>query len=283
VLSFLLPRVCSPLPETPPNPLAALGGWSDADWFNPSILTDGEVVGFALPKLAGGRKQSFHVIDRTVSAAPKPDATVPVRPPKRLAGKLALLLGSFGAIRAIACCRSKFLFESGAVLFFAELKLAKLKPRPVTKLRRALIEIGLRGCLVRVDAATATAMFWPDAEEEITAFVRAAGPDCDLHPEYETPRNAGLPAKTRAPKAAARDTAREQRLLQDVAALRAQIDALQRANSVTGAMEQLGLDDARLKSMLRLLHPDKHGGSEAANDAAKWLNNLRDLLKAKQA
>jgi hypothetical protein len=92
-----------------------------------------------------------------------------------------------------------------------------------------------------------------------------------------------LPAKTRAPKAAARDTAREQRLLQDVAALRAQIDALQRANSVTGAMEQLGLDDARLKSMLRLLHPDKHGGSEAANDAAKWLNNLRDLLKAKQA
>jgi hypothetical protein len=32
--------------------------------------------------------------------------------------------------------------------------------------------------------------------------------------------------------------------------------------------------------MLRLLHPDKHGGSEAANEAAKWINGLRDLLKA---
>jgi hypothetical protein len=47
-------------------------------------------------------------------------------------------------------------------------------------------------------------------------------------------------------------------------------------------MEKLGLDDGRLKSMLTLLHPDKHGGSDAANDAAKWINNLRDLLKSRQ-
>jgi hypothetical protein len=64
--------------------------------------------------------------------------------------------------------------------------------------------------------------------------------------------------------------------------LRNRIAELQRGQSVLGAMETLGLDDARLKAMLLLLHPDKHGNSEAANEAAKWVNGLRDALKAKR-
>ena len=62
--------------------------------------------------------------------------------------------------------------------------------------------------------------------------------------------------------------------------MRARIAELQRLHSVEGALETLGLTDARLKAMLLLLHPDKHGNSEAANEAAKWVNGLRDVLKA---
>ena len=45
-------------------------------------------------------------------------------------------------------------------------------------------------------------------------------------------------------------------------------------------METLGLDDARLRAMLLLLHPDKHANSPAATEAAKWVNGLRDILGA---
>jgi hypothetical protein len=30
---------------------------------------------------------------------------------------------------------------------------------------------------------------------------------------------------------------------------------------------------------LKLMNPDIHGGSEAATEAAKWINNLRSVLK----
>ena len=73
------------------------------------------------------------------------------------------------------------------------------------------------------------------------------------------------------------------KLLAEIAGLRTQVDGLRQSQSALGAMESLGLDDARLKSMLRLLHPDKHANDAAANEAAKWINNLRDLLKASKA
>ncbi len=270
----------SPPDPTIAPPLTALGGWSDAEWFNASILTDDEVVGFHLPKLPGVRKQNFHVIDRSAGGGGKAaKGQAPTVAPKRLAGKLAVILDQFGATRAVACCRSKFLFESGAVLFFAEIPAARLKPRPAAKLRRELIGIGVCACVVLVAGGAVTVMAWARAEGEISDFVQGAGPEFPLHGEFEKAEiaPAGKGAVTGAPDK--RGAATERKLLAEIAALRQQVDTLKRAQSELGAMEQLGLDDARLKSMLRLLHPDIHGGSEAATEAAKWINNLRGVLK----
>jgi hypothetical protein len=257
--------------------LKALGGWADAPWFTPSIMSDPEVVGFQFPPLPGVRAQSFQIIDRSTaekseSAKPK---TVPVKPPKRIAGKLSQLLDSFGATRAVACGRSRLLFESAPTLFFAELPVARLKPRSAGKLRRDLIEIGVTACLVGADGRSVTAMLWPSTESAITQFVQEAAPEHPLHIDFfKPPPSAAATAPQRK-----RDVDREKQLLREVTTLRQQVETLQQSQSARGAMEKLGLDDARLKSMLTLLHPDKHGGSEAANEAAKWLNSLRELLK----
>jgi hypothetical protein len=273
--------------DTVPPPLAALGGWFDAGWFSASVLDDAQVVGFQFPKLRGVRKQSFHVIERSAVAPAKGGKakaapSAPAATPKRIAGKLALVLDLYGARQAVACSKRGFLFESGPVLFFGVLPLAKLKARPANKLRRELIGIGLCGCVVQVDGTLATAMFWPAAEGDITDFVNAASPDVPLHGDFS---QALAPATAQAPPPIARakrgGVSNETKLLREITALRQQIDTLKSAQTKVGAMEQLGLDDARLKSMLNLLHPDKHGGSEAANEAAKWLNNLRELLKAR--
>jgi hypothetical protein len=273
--------------KTAAPPLAALGGWQDADWFSPSILTDDQVIGFTIPPVAGLRKQSFVVVDRTAhdQASPAKTKATPGPPPKRLAGKLAQILDAYGATAAVSCSRSRFIFESAPLLFFADIPLKKLKARAATKLRNELIGIGVTGCIVHVQNLSATGMFWPAAESGITDFVVAAAPDHALHPAFDfapksvDPRAPAL--KTgRAAQRETRDTSREKRLLREVDELRRQVEASKRAQSTVGAMALLGLDDARLKSMLKLLHPDKHGGSEAASEAAKWLNNLREALKA---
>ena len=262
----------APSDNTPAPSLLAFGGWSDAPWFDSSVLADAEVVTFSLPKLDGLRKQVFHIIDRTVPDVASGKAAEVA--PKRVAGKLARLLDTYGTRRAIASCRSKFLFESGPILFFAELPAAKLKQRAATKLRREVIELGLRACMVRADAKSAIAMFWPAAETAITEFVDASVPEHAIHPEFDRPPGPAV-ARDKLP------ADREAKLLRQIATLQAQVTTLAHAQSAVGAMEQLGLDDARLKSMLKLLHPDKHGNSEAANEAAKWLNSMRELLKGK--
>jgi hypothetical protein len=261
--------------------LAAFGGWLETSWFDLTVMSDPEVVAFELPKLAGLRKQGFHVIERTVAPPRKArgasQETQPSKPPKRIAGKLAAVLEGAGFLRAVASCRSRLFFESEAVLFFADIPTAKLKQRAANKLRRELIGIGVRACVLHADEELTTLMAWPQAEEAITAFVVAAEPEYPLHPEWDAdPR---VPA-TRG-TAPARDGAREAKLLRQIAELQGQVEQLSRAQSAVGAMEQLGLDDAKLKSMLVLLHPDKHGGSAAANEAAKWVNQMRDLLKGK--
>ena len=35
------------------------------------------------------------------------------------------------------------------------------------------------------------------------------------------------------------------------------------------------LDAARIRQLLQLVHPDKHGGSSLANDVTQWLLSLR--------
>jgi hypothetical protein len=267
-------------PDAPAAPaLKALGGWTDASWFCPSVLTESDVVGFQLPAIPGVRKQKFQVIDRSVGAAKQraPVEKAPAKPPKTLTGKLANILETYGVTKAVACCRSRFLFESAPILFFAAMPAAKLKARAVAKLRRELIDSGLRACVLRAEPGTITAMFWPASEDAITSFVQAAQPDRDLHGDFDK-SPAAAPAGARAPGAASDN---EKKLLREVTALRQQVESLQRSQSVLGAMEKLGLDDARLKSMLTLLHPDKHANSQAATEAAQWLNNLRELLKAK--
>jgi hypothetical protein len=39
------------------------------------------------------------------------------------------------------------------------------------------------------------------------------------------------------------------------------------------------LDQARIRQLLQLAHPDKHNGSAAANDATRWLLEKRDALQ----
>jgi len=266
--------------------LKALGGWADAPWFSSSVLTDNEVVGFQFPPLPGVRKQSFQISDRSIAEKTRPgkSANAPVRLPRRMAGKLANILDSLGATKAVACCRSRFLFESAPVLFFAEIPSGKLKSRPANKLRRELIEISVVGCVVSLDKPSVTLMFWPTTETGITDFVQAATPEYPVHLDFlKSPPPAQDPAGKSTKGGDGRSDDRERHLLREVAALRQQVEKLQQSQSVLGAMEKLGLDDARLKSMLTLLHPDKHGGSDAANDATKWINQLRDLLKGRSA
>jgi len=266
--------------------LKALGGWIDAPWFSRSILSDNDVVGFQFPALPGARKQNFQITDRSkVEKSPSSKAkNAPTKPAKRIADKLFNLLDGYGATKAITCCRTRFLFESAPILFFAEIPLTKLKPRSANKLRKDLIEIGVSACVVSTEDKSLTVMFWPEADFAITDFVQAADPEHPIHidffkapPAEREPKTKGKKAVNTRSDVGASD--REKKLLKEVSALRQQVEKLQQSQSAIGAMEKLGLDDARLKSMLLLLHPDKHGGSEAANDAAKWINGLRDLLK----
>ena len=288
-----------------PPPLKALGGWFSADWFCPSVITDEEVVGLTLPELPGRKKQSFRIVERSAAdAAPGKSSKKSAVSQDGPAGRsIHHVLDWIGALHVASFRRTTLIFESKPVLYFATIPLANLKLRTANRLRRALMESRFRGCIVHTEASEATAMLWPDAEVEITGFVAAALPQHALHIEFdeaeeqhrseEQDRRFSLTRRAPPPppaKPAKRLDERERRqmqnekqaLLQEIQALRAQIGKLQDSQSELSAMDALGLDDARLKSMLRLLHPDKHGNSEAANEAAKWLNNLRDLLKSKK-
>jgi len=291
-----------------PAPLKALGGWPEADWFSPSVVSDHDVFGLVLPKLPGGRKQSFRLVERSTSSAAPANAVQPTTEPrpKHLAARLGLILDSVGVLQAAAFRRTTLLFATPPVLFFADIPLAKLKARSANKLRRDLIDNALFGCILHMEKRALSAMFWHNAETEITDFIEAAAPPHPLHQDFikaERKRRAQLtagarPADEPTPATKWHFSWRSDRrpddqaiqllesekadLLHEIAELRKEVEKLRRSQSALGAMEQLGLDDAQLKSMLRLLHPDKHGNSEAATEAAKWLNNLRDQLREKK-
>ena len=279
-----------------PAPLKALGGWSSAEWFCPSVLHDDDVVGFTLPKLLRGRKQSFRIVERSAPGSGKgqPAAEARLLPKRAGAPGIADIIDAAGADSAAAFRRATFLFEAAPVLYFAKIPLAALKIRAANKLRAALIDSFYRGCTLHIDAAHVIAMFWPAAETEITDYISDAGPPYPMHPDFETASNKSYgrhDADRNNHQTGQRkeDRQRDQeqqklrqanaKLLYEIAALRTQVDTLRQSQTALGAMESLGLDDARLKSMLRLLHPDKHGNDDAATEAAKWINNLRDLLR----
>ena len=277
-----------------PPPLRALGGWEDADWFCPTILSSDEVVGMSLPKLAGCRKQTFHLVERSVPQ-PTPKRRAPVDPvvPKRVAATFGQVLDGLGVLRAAAFRKPSFFFEAAPTLYFADIQAAKLKARAADALRRDLIRTSFRGCVVRYEADCVTAMFWPRTEHAITAFISAAAPPHALHSQFDDADiGAALPEPgmrhgTKRGAAAAQpsgDTralqAERKRMLAELQVLRDRIAELQQSQSALGAMETLGLDDSRLRAMLLLLHPDRHANSAAANEAAKWINGLRDLLKS---
>jgi hypothetical protein len=285
---------------TIPPPLKALGGWLSAEWFLPSVVIDEEVVGLTLPDLPGRKKQSFRIVERSAAARPAGNAKkTPVSPEGPAARSIFHVLDWIGATHVAAFRRTTLIFESKPVLYFANIPLANLKVRAANRLRRELMESRLLGCIVHTEANVATAMFWPETELDITGFITDAAPEHALHIEFaeaeeqhraqDQERRFSLtrrappapPAKRLDDRERQQMQTEKQALLQEIQSLRTQVARMQESQSELGAMEALGLDDARLKSMLRLLHPDKHGGSEAANDAAKWLNNLRDVLKKK--
>ena len=271
-----------------PAPLKALGGWPQAEWFCPSVLFDDEVVGFTLPKLQRGRKQSFRVVERAATPAANDRSAAAARSlPKVIAPGIADIIDEAGATNAAAFRRATFLFESAPVLYFARMPLSGLKIRAANKLRAALIACGFRGCSLHIDGTHVIAMFWPGLESEISDYVSDAGPPYAIHVAFELAgqHEPAAGGRRHALTGTGGDAERVRlkrtntKLLQEITALRTQIDSLRQSQSALGAMESLGLDDTRLKTMLRLLHPDKHGNDEAANEAAKWINNLRDLLK----
>ncbi len=274
-----------------PPPLRALGGWEEAEWFDPSVLTEGEVVGITLPAVAGSRKQNFELDERTAAAADPKTRGAKKAVPARVPAGIGQILDAAGSIQAASFRRPRFFFGAPPTLFFAAVPTAKLKTRAADALRRNLIASAYRGCVLSHRADLVTAMFWPGTEAEVTAFIRAAGPPYALHTQFdraEEERRSAEPARRgslgRASAAAPpsqrqQDTAERERLLTELDGLRAKICELERLHSVEGAMETLGLTDARLRAMLLLLHPDKHGNSEAANEAAKWINGLRDVLR----
>ncbi len=277
-----------------PPPLRALGGWPDADWFDPAILDQSEVVGITLPPLPGSRKQSFELAERaTVQPMPaKARAPKPSAAPARVPAGIDQVLDATTVTRAAAFRRPRFFFDAAPTLFFAEIPLAHLKARAADKLRRDLIQIAFRGCVLTCGPKSITGMFWPAQEVDLTNFVRAAAPPHALHPHFDVAEeearlagpSRGQPAKGASGRAASapRDSERRaerERLLAELDGLRAKVVELERLHSVAGAMKTLGLDDDRLRAMLLLLHPDKHANSAAANEAAKWVNGLRDVLK----
>jgi len=276
-----------------PPSLKALGGWTHADWFSAAVLLDEEVVGITLPKVAGTRKQVFRLVERARPGAPRPPGAgrVPATAARSISARLGQVLETYGVTTAAAFGRSRLLYDPAPTLFFAELPAKNLKARAANKLRQELIQIGLRGCIVQIERARLIAMFWSSQESEITGFVDAASPPWPLHVQFaqaeqdrtralEPPRQA-VPDQPLGEKERKKLHAERAALVQQVNALRVQVEQLQKSQSARGAMDQLGLDDARLKSMLILLHPDKHGNSAAANEAAKWVNGLRELLRNK--
>jgi hypothetical protein len=300
----------NPADNSIPPPLRALGGWVEADWFDPAILHQTEVVGMTLPALGGGRKQNFELVERfaqppAVKAKKRAAKSDEV---KAAAGTIGELIEQAGSTHGAAFRRVKFFFEAPASLFFAAVPAANLKARAADGLRKDLIRLAFRGCVLNWGDDGVVAMFWPSSETDVTAFVRAARPAHALHPQFDEaeeerrlaePVRRGLLGGGRAApppvvEVAARrpsksdDKARRllaaerNRLLEELEQLRGRIVELQASQSTVGAMEALGLDDARLRSMLLLLHPDKHGNSEAANEAAKWVNGLRDVLKTRK-
>jgi hypothetical protein len=263
----------------------------DAEWFDPSILSESEIVGFSLPPVPGSRKQNFELDERTAIAAELKKRGAKKAAPARVPTGIAQILDDAGSIQAASFRRPRFFFGAAPTLFFAAIPAAKLKARAADALRRNLIANAYRGCVLSHQPDIVTAMFWPSNEAEVTAFVRAAKPPHALHTQFdraETERRAAEPARRgglgrvagAAPsRRGQQDHVERERLLAELDGLRAKIGELERRQSVEGAMETLGLTDARLRAMLLLLHPDKHGNSEAANEAAKWVNGLRDLLR----
>lgn len=69
--------------------------------------------------------------------------------------------------------------------------------------------------------------------------------------------------------------------------LRCYADAARRlkAGGITSSVNaeltcsDIGFTSKRLEQLIKLAHPDKHGGDPVANDAVKWLLSLRKTLK----
>ena len=287
-----------------PPPLRSLGGWLNADWFDTSILGHSEVIGIVLPALPGSRKQNFELAERSKQQpTPRKQGVEATATPGPSPSGIGEILDGVGMIQAASFRRSRFFFEAAPTLFFADIPAARLKARAGEALRQDLIRNGLRGCVLSCRAAEVTAMFWLGNEVEVTGFVRAAQPPYALHPQFSQAdaersqselangrRLGGSHAakdrtneQSKTPLPTKANRAERERLLGELDGLRSRIIELEGRQSIRGAMDTLGLDDSRLKAMLLLLHPDKHGGGEAANDAAKWINGLRDVLKTNRA
>lgn len=67
---------------------------------------------------------------------------------------------------------------------------------------------------------------------------------------------------------------REQKRAEEAAAAR-EIDRLRHENAMLHMQGGNPLTPARLRQLIQLCHPDKHGNSDQSNDVTQWLLSLR--------
>jgi hypothetical protein len=48
-----------------------------------------------------------------------------------------------------------------------------------------------------------------------------------------------------------------------------------KAGLVTAAIRRIDVDEARLRQLIQLCHPDKHNGSATATEVFQWLQEIK--------
>ncbi len=261
------------------TPLAALGGWSNSP--NPTFLD--------LRKARGLRAAVYRLLDLSPWRITETKRQINTR-------LWDDILDDFGGVKHITCGYRNLLFPVDPLLQVVEFPYEKISGNFALDLQRRT-RGRLLACVLHQCANQVTVLFWKRKATEITGRILAAGPDTPLPllieeywerapPRRSTP-HVHPPKEPNSSSEEAKDDPRHyrnelHRLLAEIVELRAQLSNQQQCLPKVDAIEALGLDDARLKAMLLLLHPDHHDNSAAATEATKWVNNLRDVLAMKK-
>ncbi|MBV1797943.1 hypothetical protein [Siccirubricoccus sp. G192] len=290
----------------------AFGGWSRSAWCPISIAKDVKSIEHCFNEVITDSPFGF-----CCSRAGLEDAVKAVsRDNFCLPGWWIDLAAAAPVTKFHALRRRVIFWPDPPILLFVQLPRDALGIRRANQVRRKARASKMLACVLDVGDQAINLLFWHKEEKKITANVLNAQPnmplrmlqpepirkqrkpasrpnstsDFDAISEYNTrPQSEFYPNQIEVDSIRAeRDLAlakhdavlaENNAILEEIFRLKTELKRIRKNQTSTSAMAQLGLDDARLKALLFLLHPDKHGNSEAATEAAKWVNGLRDELK----